>query len=181
MTPDPITSGAGSSAKPSGTLDPASTGRASPSPDQVREPAPGTRLLRLIAMDDDDLSILSANLQDMQVPVREMIYLSDQKRFALVGKRFDWVKAFAGGCERCATGLHFECVLGVSRTGFAQTEIDRVLNLLAINFELTDVPGGTITLTFSDDAAIRLSVECLEAQMRDLGERWPCDCQPVHA
>ena len=133
-----------------------------------------------MAMDDDDLSILSANLQDMQIPVREMIYLSDQRRFALVGKRFDWVKAFAGGCERCATGLHFECVLGVARTGFAQTEIDRVLNLLAINFEPTDAPAGTITLTFSDDAAIRLDVECLEAQMRDLGERWPCECQPVH-
>ena len=155
-------------------------GRASPSPDQVRQPAPGSRLLRLVAMDEDDLSILSANLQDMQIVVREMLYLPDQRRFALVGKRFDWVKAFAGGCERCATGLHFDCVMGVSRTGFTQNEGDRVLNLLAINFDQDEAPGGAITLTFSDDVAIRLKVECLEAQMRDLGERWPCDCQPAH-
>ena len=133
-----------------------------------------------MALDEDDLSILSANLQDMQVPVGEMMFLKEQRRFALVGKRFDWVKAFAGGCERCATGLHFDFVLAVSRTGFAQTEVNRHLNLLAINFEPADAPGGTVTLTFSDDAAIRLKVECLEAQMRDLGERWPCECQPEH-
>ena len=180
MIPDLMTSDAASGSQPSAAPRQDSAGSAPPSPDQIRGPAPGTRLLRLVAMDEDDLSILSANLQDMQIPVRDMIYMTDQKRFALVGKRFDWVKAFAGGCERCATGLHFDCVFGVSRIGFAQTEIERVLNLLAINFEPTDAPGGMITLTFSDDAAIRLKVECLEAQMRDLGERWPCDCQPVH-
>lgn len=136
--------------------------------------------LRLVAMDDDDLAVLSANLQDSQIPVAEMAYLPSQRRFVLAGKRFDWVKATSGGCERCATGLHFECVLGVSRVGFDQHQADRVLNLLAIKFEPADAPGGTVTLTFSGGAAIRLAVECLEAQMRDLGERFPCDRKPTH-
>jgi len=137
-------------------------------------------LLRLIAMDADDLSVISANLQDARVSVSEMAYLPEQRRFAFAGKRFDWLKAAAGGCERCATGLHFERVLGVSRTGFAQDEAQRVLNLLAIEFEPKDAPGGTVVLTFSGGAAIQLQVECVEAQMRDLGERWPCDNQPAH-
>ena len=137
--------------------------------------------LRLLALDEDDLEILSANMQDALIPVPEIAYLPAERRFALAGKRFDWVKAAAGGCERCAVGLHFERVLGVARTGFAQTEVERVLNLLAIAFAPTEAPAGHVLLTFSGGAAIRLNVECLEAQMRDLGPRWPCDKTPAHA
>lgn len=147
--------------------------------DQGR-PAQADAPLRLVALDEEDLAVLSANLQDTQIAVGEIAFLPEQKRFALAGKRFDWVKAAAGGCERCATGLHFECVLGVSRSGFIQDEPSRVLNLLAIEFEPTDTPAGRITLTFSGGAAVRLDVECLEAQMRDLGERWPCGNKPAH-
>ena len=136
--------------------------------------------LRLVALDEDDLAILSANLQDALIPVPEIAYLPREKRFALAGKRFDWVKAAAGGCERCATGLHFERVLSVARVGFGQDEHDRVLNLLAVAFAPGDIPAGHVTLTFSGGAAIRLEVECLEAGMADLGERWPCNKQPAH-
>ena len=141
------------------------------------EPA---NLLRLFALDEEDLAILSANLQDARIEVADLAYLPKEKRFALAGKRFDWVKAAAGGCERCATGLHFERVLGVARSGFEQSEAQRVLNLLSIHFEPTDAPAGRIVLTFSGQAAVRLEVECIEAQMRDLGPRWPCDKQPAH-
>ncbi len=137
--------------------------------------------LRLYALDDDDLGILSANLQDALIPVPEIAYLPTERRFALAGKRFDWVKAAAGGCERAAVGLHFERVLGVARVGFTQNEADRVLNLLAVVFVPTDAPAGQVMLTFSGGAAIRLTVECLEAQMLDLGPRWPCDMPAEHA
>ena len=71
-------------------------------------------------------------------------------------------------------------MLGVARTGFGQDESARVLNLLAVEFVATDMPAGDVTLTFSGGAAIRLRVECLEAQMADFGPRWPCDKQPAH-
>ena len=142
--------------------------------------AAASPLLRLVALDEDDLAILSANLQDALIPVPEIAYLPREKRFALAGKRFDWVKAAAGGCERCAVGLHFERVLSVARIGFAQDEHDRVLNLLAVAFTPADAPAGHVTLTFSGGAAIRLQVECLEVGMADLGERWPCTKQPAH-
>lgn len=137
-------------------------------------------LLRLVALDADDLAVLSANLQDTLIPVSDLAYLPNEKRFALAGRRFDWVKAVAGGCERRATGLHFERVLGAALSGFTRTETERVLNLLAINFEAGDAPGGAVTLTFSGGAAVKLDVECIEAQMRDLGPRWSCDKQPKH-
>jgi hypothetical protein len=137
--------------------------------------------LRLLAFDVDDLAVLSAHLQDALIPVAEMAYLTRQRRFALVGRRFDWVKKSAGGpCERCATGFHFEGVLHVARSGFTPDETDRVLNLLAIEFAPGDLPAGTITITFSGGAALRLDVECLEAHLADLGPRWPCSCEPKH-
>ena len=137
-------------------------------------------LLALAAMDADDLSVLSANLQDARIAVADLAYLPAEKRFALVGRRFDWIKAAAGGCERAAMGLHFERVLGVARSGLAQDDGERVLNLLAIDFAAAEPPAGQVTLTFSGGAAIRLDVECIEAQMRDLGPRFPCAKAPAH-
>ncbi len=38
-----------------------------------------------------------------------------------------------------------------------------------------------VFLTFADGAIVRLEVECLEAELRDVGPRQPaCDC-PGHA
>jgi hypothetical protein len=56
-----------------------------------------------------------------------------------------------------------------------------VLNLLAVEFEETDAPAGVVTLTFSGGGALRLEVECLEAELADLGPSWPAGCRPVHA
>jgi hypothetical protein len=76
--------------------------------------------------------------------------------------------------------MHFERVLKVARLGFDQHDAGIVLNLLSITFDETDAPAGQVTLTFSGGAAIRLEVECLEAQMRDIGPRWKAKGQPGH-
>ncbi len=55
-----------------------------------------------------------------------------------------------------------------------------MLNLLAVTFEATDDPSGTVTLVFSGGAAIRLDVECLECQLRDLGPVWETSSAPAH-
>ena len=51
----------------------------------------------------------------------------------------------------------------------------------SISFDETDAPGGAVTVTFSGGAALRLEVECLDAQMRDMGERWQARAAPAHA
>jgi hypothetical protein len=58
---------------------------------------------------------------------------------------------------------------------------DAVLNLLAVEFTPTDAPSGVVTLTFSGDIALRLEVECLEAELADLGPVWTAMKCPVHA
>src|SRR5258708_28501575 len=128
--------------------------------------------LKLLAFDEEDLSVVSAKFQDAIVRVADMAYLPGEKRFALVAARFDWIAALRGAAERCWAGLHFDRVLKVSQTAVPQAAPGAVLNLLAIRFLAADPPSGAIVLTFSGGAAVRLEVECIEAQMRDTGPRW---------
>ena len=141
-------------------------------------------LPRLIAFDADDLSVIAANLQDALVRVGDMAYLPDSKQFAMIASRFDWIDAAksggACGCERCRTGLHFGRVLKVSCLGFDGRDEALVLNLLEIGFKETEPPAGFVEFIFSAGRALRLEVECLEAEIRDLGFRWQARSAPHH-
>jgi hypothetical protein len=137
--------------------------------------------LRLIALDAEDLAVISCNLQDAVVRVEDLAYVPAQRRFALLASRFDWVAADAGRQERCRAGLHFDAVLKVASTGFDRADREAVLNLLSISFEEGEAPSGAVVMTFSGGAAIRLDVECVDAQMRDLGVRWTARHKPGHA
>ncbi len=137
--------------------------------------------LRLIALDADDLAIVSAHLQDAVLKRRDMAWLPAERRFALAARRFDWQGAQAGHKRRRLAALHFDRVTAARHSRIDPGASDTVLNLLAITFDETQAPAGDITLTFSDGAAIRLSVECIEAQMKDLGPVWEAVATPGHA
>lgn len=142
-----------------------------------------TKPLKLIALDEEDLDIVSSHLQDSVVRVGEMAFVPSRKRFAAVLNRFNWEKA-AGGTkqtnERRRTALRFDRVLSAQLKGLKPSQQDRVLSLLAIRFEPGDQPSGIITLTFSGDASIRLKVECIEAELADLGPSWRAKSRPQH-
>ena len=146
-----------------------------------RPTAEGEEPLRLIALEPEDLDALSCNLQDAVVRVADLAFLPAQRRFALLASRFDWVAAEHGHMERCRAGLHFDNVIRVASTGFDRSNREGVLNLLSIAFHEGEAPAGTIELVFSGGAAIRLEVECVDAQMRDLGVRWAAAHRPGHA
>ena len=147
--------------------------------------------LKLVALDAEDLSVISAHLQDAVVRVADMAYLPAEKRFAAVANRFDWAKALGDGSgvpspkgnERRRTGLRFDRVLGVKVHGLDLKDKRAALALLAITFTpgaSPDAPDGDVTLTFSGGAAIRLHVECLEIEMKDLGAAWSAKRSPAH-
>ncbi len=143
--------------------------------------APADAPLRLLAVDAEDLDVLAAHLQDALVRVADMAYLPAARRFALVGSRFDWCALQEGRkAERARTGLQFDYVARVSHTGFDRSANEAVLNVLHISFEETDAPAGVATIHFSGGGALRLEVECLEAHVRDLGERWSAAATPAH-
>lgn len=142
-------------------------------------------LLHLVALDSEDLEVVSANLQDAVVRVADMAYLPRSKQFALIVSRFDWLAASEGGSackawERCRTGLHFERVFKVSSCGFSPRDTSAVLNLLSIAFKETKPPGGIVEIVFSAGRSLRLEVECLEVELCDLGLRWKARAVPEH-
>ena len=49
--------------------------------------------LKLIALDAEDLGVISAHLQDAVLRVGDMVYLPNEKRFVALANRFDWAKA----------------------------------------------------------------------------------------
>lgn len=136
--------------------------------------------LHLLAFDDEDLAVIAAHLQDAIVRIADMTFAQRERRFAFLASRFDWTAAESKTMQRRTAGVHFEHVLKVQHSGFEQKERDAVLNLLSIVFEPADVPAGKVTLLFSAGAAIRLDVECLDAQMNDIGAGWRTRKRPAH-
>lgn len=137
-------------------------------------------LLKLVAIDEEDLAVISAHLQDAVVKLEDVAFLPRERRFALCLRRFDWEAEPDDPPRRRLTGLHFECVQSVQVRNLDTARRDIVLNLLAVVFEATEGPSGVVTLIFSDDRAVRLEVECIEAQMRDMGPIWEAECRPEH-
>jgi hypothetical protein len=137
-------------------------------------------LLKLVALDPDDLAIVSAHLQDAVVRVGDLAFLPGERRFALMARRFDWEAKPGEPPRRRLTGVHFERVLAARTRGIDRSNTDAILNLLAITFDETNAPSGTATLVFSEGGAIQLDLECIETQMKDLGPVWEAEGRPTH-
>jgi hypothetical protein len=139
--------------------------------------------LKLIALDTDDLEVISAHLQDAVVNVADIVWLRSEKRVVLALNRFDWEAASADDpqYQRRRTALRFERVNGVKCRNVQPKDKDAVLNLLSVEFHPTDQPAGVVVLTFAGGAALRLDVECLEAEIADLGPAWATKLCPAHA
>lgn len=134
--------------------------------------------LRLMALDAEDLAVISAHLQDAVVDPATLTFMAESKRFVFVAGRFDWVKARNGLFERCGTGVHFEHVRHVTHKNLDARQGRPPLVLLGILFLPADPPGGQLVLSFSCGAAVRLDVECVEARLADIGPRWSEEAPP---
>jgi hypothetical protein len=142
--------------------------------------------LKLVALDAEDLAVISAHLQDAVAKVGDLAYLPRERRFAALLNRFDWTtarpdaNAHPDTFARCRTALRFERVLAAQVQGIELGNATQVLCLLAISFEETAAPEGHVTLVFAGGSAIRLHVECIECELRDLGAVWGTRSLPQH-
>lgn len=126
--------------------------------------------LNLGALDADDLKVLSALAQDAVFPASEMRWHSKDGRFALLLNRVRWEDKgkTRHAPERVQSVLMFAGVQSVASQGVPKGDADTILSLLSVTFEETDAPSGHVTLTLAGDGAIRLTVEALEATLRDV-------------
>jgi hypothetical protein len=149
--------------------------------------SPCTDELKLVALDKDDIEVISAHVQDSLVKVSDIFWRHNDHRFVMALNRFDWMTAAeiakAGTASamqtawnakpdyrRCRTALRFERVLACKCRNLDQSAKNAQLNLLAVEFAGTNSPAGIVSLIFSGGGVIRLEVECLEAELADLGE-----------
>jgi hypothetical protein len=139
--------------------------------------------MKLVALDRDDIEIVSTHVQDSVVKVADILWRPGENRLVVGLNRFDWE---AAACcsdphyQRRRTALRFDRVLGCKCRNLKPAERDAVLNLLAVEFTETAAPSGIVTLHFSGGAALRLEVECLECELADLGPTWNTVTCPAH-
>jgi hypothetical protein len=139
--------------------------------------------VKFIAMDKEDLEVVSTHLQDAEVKVADVHWRPQERRLVLAVDRFDWPAAASPTPEfrRCRSALRFERVLACKCKHVDPTGKDAVLNLLTVEFAETDAPAGVITLIFSGGATLRLEVECLEVELVDIGPVRAETIVPAHA
>ncbi|MER2535315.1 MAG: DUF2948 family protein [Rhizobiaceae bacterium] len=140
-------------------------------------------LLKLVALDGDDLAIVSAHVQDAVLKVADIEFWKKKGVFVLPMYRFAQEKAprlSNPNAERRNSVLTFGRVRGVRAQGIPRDRPDTVLSLLALRFEESDAPAGSVDLAFSGGGTIRLDVECVEASLADLGGAWAASSRPRH-
>jgi hypothetical protein len=135
--------------------------------------------LRLVAADAEDLEVISARLQDAVLKLKDTAWQPKKRRFAAVVNRLQWEN---GGKSRVRAGLHFDGVLKVQSSKVKLGAEEAVIDLLAARFTPNggEDPGGVIELVLAGGGAIRLTVECIDAELADLTAPWAARGTPDH-
>lgn len=137
-------------------------------------------LLKLAALDESDLEVISAHMQDAVLKRSDIRYWRAKGKFAIMANRFAWdAPADRGQYQRRLSGLQFARVLSARSSGISR-DGEIVLSLLSLGFEPGEAPSGAVVLTFAGGGTIRLEVECIEAQLDDLGPAWETAHAPSH-
>jgi hypothetical protein len=131
--------------------------------------------LRLLANDEEDIHILSAALQDAILRPVDITWEKQARRVTIELSRFCWE---CGG-TRVRAAMQFGDVLAVKSRRLPRAP-ETPLDLLAIDFVPTEAPGGRVMLMFAGGGDLRMDVECLDAVLADLSDRWPARIAPTH-
>jgi hypothetical protein len=134
-------------------------------------------MLKLRAQDDEDVQVISAVLQDSIVPLCDMMFQAEDKNFIMVAQRIKREAQTTSSAERICCALTIKGVKAVYTQGVDPKEQDRMLDLLAISYDLTTL---RMNLIFAGDAKIRLDLQDWFIAVEDFGEPWPVLCQPCH-
>ncbi|HLX15079.1 MAG TPA: DUF2948 family protein [Bradyrhizobium sp.] len=127
--------------------------------------------LKLIALDAEDLAVISAHVQDARVHTSDIVWRQGEKRLVVGMNRLDWEQTLAGETSprRLIAALRFDRVLSCKSRNINLSAPDAVLELVGIEFHAGEAPGGSAVLMFSRGEALRLDVECLECELSDFG------------
>jgi hypothetical protein len=143
-----------------------------------------------MAKDAEDLAIVSSCLQDALVPLAEMRFLKEERRFVMLVNRFRWEQgdpaaadrkgdanyADASGSQRINSGVCIDRVTAVRSRGIDREKPAKFLSLMTLNLD----GAGSLNLVFSGGGVIQLEIEGPSVFLQDFGEGWPTQWQPDH-
>lgn len=143
-----------------------------------------TSTLRLLAVDEGDLKVISAACQDGVCKPADLSYEAKKRRFHLEFNRFRWENADGAsksGLQRVRSVLSFEDVTGVKARGLPGKSADVVLSVLSVVWTDSDeAPAGEIRILFAGDGELLISADCLDATLVDVSEPWRTRNRPAH-
>lgn len=150
--------------------------------------------LKIIARDAEDLTVVSACLQDALIPLNEMRYLPQERRFIMVANRFRWERAAKptqdaasgadasfesdddfGNQQRTNAGICIDRVLSVRSRNIDRSRPGDFLSVLSVRLD-----GSRLSFLFAGGGVIQVEVEGLALYLSDLGAAWPTQWQPDH-
>ena len=129
----------------------------------------------MLALDEEDLAVVSAHVQDAVLKVGDLVYLPKERRFALAMNRFIWEKAEDGrrrDYERRRAALTFDRVTSVKTSQHRPRPARCGARTARRHLRADRRAGRRVTLVFAGGGAVRLEVECIEARLADLGAAW---------
>ena len=129
-----------------------------------------TAQLKLIALDADDLAVISAHVQEARVQTSDIVWRQGEKRLVVGMRRLDWEQTRSGETRprRLIAALRFDRVLSCKSRNIDLEAGETALDLLGIEFHSGEAPGGHAVLMFAQGGVLRLDVECLECELTDL-------------
>lgn len=134
--------------------------------------------LRLRAESAEDLTVLSAALQDAVGKIGDIRFEAKGRRLTLTLNRYRWE---AGGRSRVRAALQLGSVEAVEARRLRRDAPAAVVELLALTFEPdAEPPGGSLILSFAGGGNLKVKVECLDAVLADVSAPWPTPRTPGH-
>ncbi len=147
-----------------------------------------SELLKLMALDDEDLAVVSAHIQDGVLKTSEMDYVASTGQLLIPFNRFAWEAKSARrwvfkSYERRRSLLRITRINELKTRDIDREDSQQILSILSITFanhEELDDPAGEVQINFAGGAAINANVECLEVQLTDTGGAWSTTLRPYH-
>jgi hypothetical protein len=138
-------------------------------------------VLKLLAEDADGLGVIASAVQDGLVKPGDIKFDVRSRTFGLEINRFQWERAGKRmPFFRTRAVLAFAGVQNV-RSRAVSKDVDVVHSLMDVRFEpAAEPPGGVVTIVFSGQTQIQLTVECLDVTLADIGPAWPTRRKPDH-
>ena len=139
--------------------------------------------LKLNAISEEDLRVVSAHLQDSIVQVKNIAHLKKNRIFLIQFNRFMWEDVEKGVFrknKRVQSILRFQNIMGVFSKNLNQKKKDRFLDFLAIETQILSDKSYEIKLNFAGGILIKLNAEVIECFLEDSGEPWVTKNKPKH-